>query len=422
MRRPFIPGGGERDGGHAIPQAGATEADMTDYDSGLGANEARLRDVLATLQLCTVMARDFDGTIRFWSAGCERLYGWTADEAIGRSSHQLLQTVFPVPLDEIEAILLRDGEWIGDLGHTKKDGTKILVAAHKAVRRDVNGCACAVMESVSDVTTLRLAEEELQRLNSALEERVQEEVAARAEIQSRLAQAEKLSALGQLAGGIAHDFNNVIHAVTGAAVHIARHAENSEFVRRYAGMIQEAASRGAAITSRLLAFARRDASQPETIDVAALLRGLHELLVRTLGSRVELRLALPEALPSVRVDRRELQTVLINLATNARDAIGDNGSVTLSAHEAMADDDEAPGLARGCYVRFDVSDDGVGMDETTAKSATEPFFTTKEPGKGTGLGLSMARSFAEQAGGALTIDSRLGQGTTVSLWLPATNA
>jgi signal transduction histidine kinase len=128
-------------------------------------------------------------------------------------------------------------------------------------------------------------------------------------------------------------------------------------------------------------------------------------------------------LPAALADRRQLETVLINLASNARDAIGDHGCITLSAGLERVEEMAHPfGLERGDYIRFDVSDDGVGMDELTAKSAIEPFFTTKEQGKGTGLGLSMARGFAEQSGGALTIESRLGCGTKVSLWLPATSA
>jgi len=392
---------------------------MTDTDP-TPSDEEGLRDLLATLELGTVMARDFDGTIRFWSAGCARLYGWTADEAIGQVSHVLLRTVFSVPLAEIQATLLTSGEWTGDLRHTRKDGSEIVVAARKVIRRDLRGKPCAVMESLADVTALRQAEDELRRLNADLEARVQAEVNAREEIRLRLAQAEKLTALGQLAGGIAHDFNNVIQAVTGAAGRMAHRPEQADRVRRYAAMIQEACERGAAITGRLLAFGRRDELRPEAVDVAAMLTGLHEMLSRTLGPHVAARLGLPPRLPSAFVDRRQLETVLINLATNARDAIRDHGSVTLSAQaETIAD---ASHLAPGDYIRFSVRDDGAGMDEATARRAREPFFSTKAQGKGAGLGLSMASGFAEQSGGALAIDSRLGLGTTVSLWLPVTGA
>ncbi|MCW2284122.1 PAS domain S-box-containing protein [Rhodoblastus acidophilus] len=391
---------------------------MTDYETP--SSEEGLRDLLATLELGTVMARDFDGVIRFWSAGCVRLYGWSAAEAIGRVSHTLLKTVFPVPLAEIEAALLTSGEWTGDLRHTKKDGSEIVVAARKVLRRDARGQPGSVMESLADITAQRQAEDELMRLNADLEARVEAEVAARENIQLRLAQAEKLTALGQLAGGIAHDFNNVIQAVTGAAGRIAHCPEQIDRVRRYAGMIQEASARGAAITGRLLAFSRRDELRPEAVDAGALLTGLHEMLSRTLGTHISVRLALPSGLPCAFVDRRQLETVLINLATNARDAIRDHGSVTLSATpEVIADDIHPFGLSPGDYIRFSVRDDGAGMDEATIRRAREPFFTTKAQGKGTGLGLSMASGFAEQSGGALAIDSRLGLGTTVSLWLPA---
>ena len=242
---------------------------------------------------------------------------------------------------------------------------------------------------------------------------------AREEAQSRLALSEKLSALGELAGGVAHDFNNVLQAVIGAASVIQRRAGKPAEVIRFAQMIEESAKRGASVTRGLLTLARRDNLRAEPVNVAALLTGLRELLTHTIGSMIEIKLDVAEDLPPILADQGRLETVLVNLATNARDAMRNGGVITLSASsETIADGALSAELAPGAYVRFVVSDTGVGMDEATLRRALEPFFTTKERGKGTGLGLSMARGFAEQSGGALAIESEPGSGTIVTLWLP----
>jgi hypothetical protein len=386
-------------------------------------SEARLRDLLATLDLGAFMVSDLDGTIRFWSQGCEQLYGWTTGQAVGYSAHELLRTVFPASLPEIEADLLRDGAWTGDLVQRRRDGTKITVAARKVLRRDADRAPVALAESVADVTVLRATQAELQRLNEGLEARVREEVAAREAAQGRLVQAEKMTALGQLAGGIAHDFNNILQAAQGGAALIRRHAADPASVQRLAQMVEDAARRGASVTRRLLAFARRDELRAEPIEVPALLDGIHEVLEHCLGGVITVRLDLAPGLPRVLADRSQLETVLVNLATNARDAMPGGGTLTFSASVASLEDEAQPAeLVPGTYIRLIVTDTGMGMDAATLVRAFEPFFTTKPQGQGTGLGLPMARGFAEQSGGVLTISSERGRGTSVGLWLPAANA
>lgn len=266
--------------------------------------------------------------------------------------------------------------------------------------------------------------EDLRRLNASLEDRVQREVAAREAAQLKLAQDQRLRALGQLAGGVAHDFNNIMQAVQSGASLIRRRAESPDAVRHLAQMVEEATQRGASVTRRLLSFARRGDLRPEAVDPAALARGLEEILWHTLGSLVRVEVRLGEALPSVVTDRGQLETVLVNLSTNARDAMPNGGLLTIAATaerlEGAAAD--ALGLAPGSYVRFTVSDTGDGMPPDVLARAGEPFFSTKGAGAGTGLGLAMARGFAEQSDGALAIESAVGQGTAVSLWLPAAAA
>jgi PAS domain S-box-containing protein len=250
-------------------------------------------------------------------------------------------------------------------------------------------------------------------------------------LQAREAQGRRLEALGQLAGGIAHDINNVMQAVQGGAGLIRRRAEDAAAVDQLARMVEDAAQRGAAVTRRLLAFARRGELRAGAVAVDALFSSLAEMLAHTLGPAIRLRAAAPPGLPPLAADRDQLETVLVNLATNGRDAMPDGGALEFSAGEVAIGPGEvlaeAASLAPGRFVRIDVRDSGEGMSPEVLNRATEPFFTTKELGRGTGLGLAMARSFAEQSGGALALRSvpRGGAngspagGTTVSLWLPA---
>jgi len=244
---------------------------------------------------------------------------------------------------------------------------------------------------------------------------------ALAAAQSRAAQAERLQALGQLAGGIAHDFNNILQAVQGSACLTETRAEDPAAVRRFARMIQDVAGRGTSITHRLLAFARRGELQAEAVDVAALLDGMRDVLSHTLGSHIRVRADLAEDLPLLLADKGQLETVLVNLAANARDAMAEGGTLTLAASvDHVAEGAAHPAdLRAGRYICLSVADTGAGMDAATLSRVMEPFFTTKPRGKGTGLGLPMAKGFVEQSGGGLTIESHPGQGTTVRLWLPA---
>jgi signal transduction histidine kinase len=261
----------------------------------------------------------------------------------------------------------------------------------------------------------------LQALNEQLEARIRAEIEAREEAQARVAHADRMRALGQLAGGIAHDFNNVLQATRGCASTIQRRAEDPEAVRRFARLILDASERGSSVTRRLLAFSQQNALKAEAVDLRALLGGLQELLAHTLGTHIAVHVVLPPDLPKVQADRGQLETVLVNLATNARDAMEGGGSLMLAAAAQVvaAGDADRAGLAPGRYVRITVSDTGTGMDAATLARATEPFFTTKGRREGTGLGLAMARGFAEQSGGRLLIESTPGQGTAVSFWLPA---
>ena len=282
-------------------------------------------------------------------------------------------------------------------------------------------------ERTSRLAAERLAAESVLALavaNDDLEERVLREVAAREEVSEKLARGQRLDAIGQLAGGIAHDINNVLQTVSGACSLLQDRADRPTEVERLISVALAATDRGSSITQRLLAFARRDQLRAESIEPTALLTDMRGLLNHTLGGGVVVKLELAKDLPKLVADRMQLETVLINLATNARDAMpGGSGTIIISAClETIGIDAASPnGLPSGDFIRISVGDSGIGMDARTIARAIEPFFTTKGVGKGSGLGLSMAKGFAEQSGGALDITSQRGAGTTVTIWLPVLN-
>lgn len=273
---------------------------------------------------------------------------------------------------------------------------------------------------VLEVRTEGLADGGTVRTFTDITERRRNEVAL-AEARSRAVHAERMQALGQLAGGIAHDFNNILQAVQGGASLINKRADDRGSVQRFARMILDATERGTSITRRLLSFARRGELRAEPIEPGELLSGLRDVLSHTLGAGIVVDLRLPEGLPPILADKGQLETVLVNLATNARDAMPGGGSLTLSAGIDWVRNGavHAADLPAGRYVHMAIADTGSGIEEPLLARVLEPFFSTKPPGQGTGLGLSMAKGFAEQSGGGLSIDSDVRRGTTVNVWLPA---
>jgi CheY-like chemotaxis protein/anti-sigma regulatory factor (Ser/Thr protein kinase) len=238
-----------------------------------------------------------------------------------------------------------------------------------------------------------------------------------------VARNQRMTALGELAGGIAHDFNNVMQSVAGSGELIGAHAADANRVSELCARLMQAAARGSSISRRLLAFSRQDALSAEPVDVEVLFEEAKDLLGHTLGSGTALRMQIDQDVHRLVADRLQLETVLVNLATNARDAMPDGGTLTLrAARDTRSEDAADPPLKSGPYIRLSVEDSGIGMDAETLSHAPDPFFTTKPKGQGTGLGLSMAKGFAEQSGGGFAMASQPGQGTVVTLWLPETLA
>jgi PAS domain S-box-containing protein len=236
--------------------------------------------------------------------------------------------------------------------------------------------------------------------------------------QEALRQSQKLEAMGQLTGGVAHDFNNLLTPIIGSLDMLIRRGIGSERERRLMDGALQSAERAKTLVQRLLAFARRQPLQPTAIDLRRLITEMAELVDSTSGPNVEIRVELPPEIPAVLADANQLEMAILNLAVNARDAMPDGGTLTISAAPAEVVEGETAEPGPGRYVRLTVKDTGVGMDEATLERAIEPFFSTKGIGKGTGLGLSMVHGLALQLNGALTMDSRPGEGTRIDLWLP----
>ncbi len=296
--------------------------------------------------------------------------------------------------------------------------------------RDRSGRILRLVGLTTDITGRKQNDEALRQLNDQLERRVAERTAAlqrahdaliaqiaeRERTEEQLRHMQKLESIGQLTGGVAHDFNNLLTAVLGNLELLKKRLPANPDIDRLVDGAVQAAQRGASLTQRLLAFARRQALEPAPVDLADLARGMGELLRRMIGPRIEIRFDLPDGLPAAQADANQVELALLNLALNSRDAMPDGGTLAIALD--LVECPAAPDLAAGTYLRLSVVDTGSGMDGETLRRAIEPFFSTKEIGKGTGLGLSMIHGLAVQLGGALRLYSEQGNGTRAELLLP----
>ena len=276
---------------------------------------------------------------------------------------------------------------------------------------------------------------QLERLNAELERRVEERTAALAEANMKLEQRveertrereaalaqvhemQKMESLGQLTGGLAHDFNNLLMGILGSLDYLSKKPPSDPKAQHFLNAARDSAERGAALTKRLLAFARRQELRPEPVDVQQLAESMAEMLQRSLGPTIQIEMDFDPNLALISVDPNQLELAILNLALNARDAMPDGGRLRVSGQRETVTSG-LPSLHDGDYVRLTVTDTGTGMDEATLKRCSEPFFTTKEVGRGTGLGLSTVLGLTVQSGGGMRISSTLGEGTIVELWLP----
>ncbi len=344
-----------------------------------------------------IIAMDLSGVVTSWNNAAELIFGYSASETVGRPITRLLP---PDRLNEEDDILarIRRGERIDRLEtlRIRKDGTEFPVSLTISPILETNGEIIGVSKIARDTTDRRRTEDQLR-------------------------QAQKMEAIGNLAGGLAHDFNNLLGVVAGNLEFAQNQLGANEDLREIIGEALEAAWRGADLTRRLLAVARRQPLLPARIDINALVSKTVRLLTRSFGDDVAVALKLGTELWPVTADRAQLESSLTNLVTNARDAMPRGGRLIITTANRRLDADYAathPDVGAGDFVMIEVSDTGGGMSSETMSRIFEPFFTTKEPGKGAGLGLSMVFGFVRQSGGHVSVYSEPGQGTSFRLYLP----
>ncbi|MBU1316882.1 MAG: PAS domain S-box protein [Alphaproteobacteria bacterium] len=372
------------------------------------AAELQLRDSEQQFQLLVQGVSDYaiymldpDGYITSWNSGARRIKGYESSEVVGSHFSRFYveeDRAAGQPEKGLE-IARREGRFEKEGIRQRKDGTRFWAHVIIDAIRDTSGNLIGFAKVTRDITEKVEAQ---QALNQARED---------------LFQAQKMEAIGQLTGGIAHDFNNLLMAVLGSLEILKKKLPDDPSMAPLLDNAIQGAERGVSLVQRMLTYSRKQNLNMSAVDVAQVVDGMMEFIQRAVGAEILLETRFPDRLPPVSTDPLQLETALLNLIVNARDAMPEGGRITVHADHMDESAEGGPGLG---YVRLSVSDTGQGMDEETVQQATTPFFTTKGVGKGTGLGLSMVQGLAEQSGGRLMIESRAGEGTTISLVLPAT--
>jgi PAS domain S-box-containing protein len=367
---------------------------------------------------------------------CREIYGLKPDDRF--TYPQLLSLIHPEDLSQMQEAAARSVETGEDYNIEYRtlwpDKSIHWVQVNGRALRDAAGKTRSVVGVAMDMTDRKAAEDALRQSKEWLEKaviertaelehshrKVLEEIHQREQVEEQLRQAQKMEIIGQLTGGVAHDFNNLLMAVLSNLDLLKKHVPDEPRTARLIDGAVQGARRGAALTQRLLAFARRQSLKVDPVNIGALAEGMRNLLERSVGPGVELEFKIASKLPMAMVDANQVELALLNLVVNARDAMPEGGKVVIEVApvKQSAGDD----LRAGQYVRLSVADTGTGMDAETLQRAIEPFFSTKELGKGTGLGLSMIHGLAVQLDGALRLTSTPGKGTRAELFFPATTA
>jgi PAS domain S-box-containing protein len=340
---------------------------------------------------------DPTGVITSWNTGGQRIKGYDPSEIIGQHFSRFYTEPDKAAGRPARAlgIAREQGRYEEEGWRVRKDGSFFWASVVIDPIYE-NGELVGFAKITRDITDRRETQLQLEKM------------------QKQLAESQRLDALGQLTGGVAHDFNNLLMIIAGSLHYMRRAAERDEKLQRALRAIESATKRGSALTSQLLTFARRQSVNPEVIDVAERVTSFRDILKTAVGRNVELKIDLPRELWPVKVDLSELETALVNISINSRDAMPEGGQICIQGRNASVNDMDR----RGDYVVIELADTGLGIPTDVVDKVFDPFFTTKPVGKGTGLGLSQVHGFAHQAGGFVELRSILGQGTTIEIYLP----
>jgi PAS domain S-box-containing protein len=375
-------------------------------EAHLAQSEEQFRLLVQGVTDYAIYMLDPQGVITTWNAGAERIKGYRPDEIIGDHVSRFYteeDRAKGLPAVSL-ATATRDGRFENEGWRVRKDGTRFWASVVLDAIHAPDGTITGFAKVTRDITERKAAQKALDQAREAL------------------FQSQKVEAIGQLTGGVAHDFNNLLMIIMGSLELALKRTGDDARLNTLLDNATQAARRGVGLTRRMLAFARRQDLALQPVDIPDLVRGMADLVQRSLGPAIAIETRFALALPAAWADANQVESALLNIFVNARDAMPGGGSIIVAAKPStIAETDPGP-LQPGQYVRLAVTDTGEGMDAATIARATEPFFTTKGIGKGTGLGLSMVHGLVEQMNGRMTISSRKDHGTTIELWLPAAPA
>lgn len=375
----------------------AIRNDITERKRG----EDQIREQAALLDQAqdAILVRDLDHKILFWNKGAERIYGWTAGEAIGRNASKLLLRESSTQFEEARRTVIETGEWRGEIRQICKGGAEIVVDSRWTLVRDERRNSVSVLVINTDVTENKRMEAQFLR-------------------------AQRMESIGTLAGGIAHDLNNVLSPIV-MAIDMLKLKATDDATRKWLEVLRSNAERGADMVRQVLSFARGVEGERVALQPKHLIKEIVKILRETLPKSIEIRYDLPDDLWIISADATQIHQVLMNLCVNARDAMSEGGSISITAGNTLVDANFARlhlEASEGRFVTIAVSDNGPGMTAEIQSRIFEPFFTTKEMTKGTGLGLSTALTIVKSHGGFINVYSELKNGSQFTLYLPAMDA
>ncbi|KPW69880.1 Sensory box sensor histidine kinase/response regulator [Pseudomonas ficuserectae] len=371
-----------------------------------------------------VYAKDLEGRMLVANRGTAELIGKPPEFFIGKTDLEFLddQQQARVLMETDRRIMQNNVSEQIEEQVNLPDGSAATWLSTKAPLLDENGEVIGLIGSSVDVTARKKAEEAVRELNQTLEQRIEQAVFEREQVEDALRHSQKMDAVGQLTGGIAHDFNNLLAGISGSLELITKRLAQGRVgdVDRYVSVAQGAVRRAASLTHRLLAFSRRQNLSPRVTNVNVLIQDMEELIARTVGPEIDIKVVAHDDLWPALIDHAQLESSLLNLCLNARDAMPSGGRIVIETANASIEECTDPdhGIPAGEHLSIRVTDTGMGMSPDTVAKAFEPFFTTKPIGAGTGLGLSMVYGFVRQSGGQIRVESVEGQGTSVVMHLP----